>query len=413
LITGANPLRGGGGLETLVRAHARAAQASDRRVHVFCVAHRDRVTATPIGVVHEVAVPRHTITGAFARLYSPRLERALRAHLARTDSARPVLIHAFGPYSIVGARLARRPGTRRRVALVTSVYNTQLSDHGPILAGWRREHGIANGLRYLGRYAAARTIGTRYERAGYDASCLLLVNYEAVRRLLHEQFGARWDIRRVPYASDTAFGGADTAQAPEPAPVPVPGTIPADDGTPLLLCISRHDARKGIDVLLGALAELRDTGVGFRACLVGRGELIDAHRQLAARLGLAGQVSIPGQVPDVGPYLRRADVFVLPSLSESSGSLSLLEALQAGVAVVTTSCDGMPEDVTDGKSALLAPPGESRGLAAALARVLRDPALRRRLAAGGHAVHEARFSAAAFTAWLAALYDELELTATG
>ena len=402
LITGANPLRGGGGLETYVRAHALAAQATGRTAHVFCVSHRRRVSTTPFGVIHEVWVPPHMISGAFARLYSPRLELALRRHIAGTKSVGPVLLHAFGPYSIVGARLCRTLQAQQRAnVLVTSVYNTQASDHGPILAGWRPEHGILNGLNYLSRYAAARTIGTRYERAGYEASRLLLVNYESVRRLLHAQFGARWEIRKVPYASDAAFHAYGEDGGPEPAP------FAPSNGVPLLVCVSRHDARKGIDVLLRALAGLEANGISFRACLIGRGELADAHRRLATRLGLDGRVSIPGQVPDVRPYLRRADVFVLPSLSESSGSLSLLEALQTGVPVVTTSCDGMPEDVTDGDSALLVPPGDERSLAQALARLLEDGSLRRRLAARGRAVYESRFSAEVFAASLDAVYNEL------
>jgi glycosyltransferase involved in cell wall biosynthesis len=407
LVTGANPLRGGGGLETYVRAHALAAQATGRTAHVFCLSHRTRVSTTPFGVIHEVGVPPHMVSGAFARLYSPMLERALRRHLAGTNSVGPVLLHAFGPYSIVGARLCRTLCEEQRAsALVTSVYNTQASDHGPILAGWRPEHGILNGLNYLSRYAAARTIGTRYERLGYDASRLLLVNYESVRTLLQAQFGARWEIRNVPYASDAAFQTYGEDDTPEPAPVP------ASNGVPLLVCLSRHDARKGIDVLLRALAELQADGISFRACLIGRGELTDAHRRLATRLGLDDRVSIPGQVPDVRPYLRQAEVFVLPSLSESSGSLSLLEALQAGVPIVTTSCDGMPEDVTDGDSALLVPPGVVRSLAHALAQLLENEPLRRRLGARGRAVYESRFSADVFAASLDAVYDELELTAS-
>jgi len=412
-ITGANPLRGGGGLETYVRAHALAARTAGFAAHIFCVARQTRVSSTAIGVVHEVAVPPHYIHGSLARLYSPRLERALREHIG-PDPTQPVLIHAFGPYGCVGARLART--LRRRSVesvLVTSVYNTQEADHRSVLAGWRREQGARNAVRYLARYTTARAIGTRYERAGYEGSRLLLVNYESVRELLLAQFDEGWEIRTMPYTSDAAFlkepGGADCAHSDAAASASHAALL-EPRGAPLLVCVSRHDARKGVDVLLRALGQLRAAGVPFRACLLGRGELIMAHRRLAARLGLERCVAITGQVPDVRPYLRSADVFVLPSLSESSGSVSLLEALQEGLAIVASRCDGVPEDVTDGDSALLVPVGDQQALAGAIAALLRDPPLRRRLGARARELFKARFSAERFTASLAELYAELGVT---
>jgi glycosyltransferase involved in cell wall biosynthesis len=121
---------------------------------------------------------------------------------------------------------------------------------------------------------------------------------------------------------------------------------------------------------------------------------------------LSGCVAIPGRVDDVGPYLRCADVFVLPSLQEGSGSVSLVEALEAGAAVVASRCDGIPEDVIDGTSALLVPPGEPVPLADALARVLEDPPLRAALAAHGRRLYEERFSPGPFIAALRDTYAE-------
>ncbi|MBI3105509.1 MAG: glycosyltransferase family 4 protein, partial [Candidatus Rokubacteria bacterium] len=124
-------------------------------------------------------------------------------------------------------------------------------------------------------------------------------------------------------------------------------------------------------------------------------------------LGLGAETAIEGFVPDPYPYLQHADVFALPSLEEGSGSLSLLEALQAGVAVVASGVDGIPEDVTDGDSALLVRPGDAGGLAAALERVLADAGLRARLARRARDTFEARFSAGAFAAALGEIYAGL------
>jgi glycosyltransferase involved in cell wall biosynthesis len=72
-----------------------------------------------------------------------------------------------------------------------------------------------------------------------------------------------------------------------------------------------------------------------------------AHGSLAASLELTESVAITGHVEDVFAYLRQADVFVLPSLQEGSGSVSLLEALQARTPVIASRCDGIPEDLVD------------------------------------------------------------------
>jgi glycosyltransferase involved in cell wall biosynthesis len=108
-------------------------------------------------------------------------------------------------------------------------------------------------------------------------------------------------------------------------------------------------------------------------------------------------------------YLRQADVFVLPSLQEGSGSISLLEALQMGTAVIASDCDGIPEDVVGERDALLVPPRDAGALQAALARLLADGPLRARLGQRGRQIYEQRFSARTLVSALTATYAELGL----
>src|SRR6185503_17275917 len=101
---------------------------------------------------------------------------------------------------------------------------------------------------------------------------------------------------------------------------------------------------------------------------------------------------IPGFVPDPRAYLHHADVFALPSLEEGSGSLALIEAFQAGLPVVASDCDGIPEDVVNGDSGILVPPGDPEALAAALARLVSDAELRRALSRRARDQFKRRFS---------------------
>jgi glycosyltransferase involved in cell wall biosynthesis len=248
----------------------------------------------------------------------------------------------------------------------------------------------------------ARHVVDRVERRACLEAAAVLVNYDAVARQLRAAYGdtVRW--RKVPYASESAFL-ARSGDSPRPASWRA--LRPAE--APVVLAVSRHDPRKGLDVLLRAFAALRIRGVPFRGSLVGGGPLLGASRRLAGRLGLDGQVVVEGFVPDPRPYLAHADAFAVPSIREGSGSLSLVEALEAGLPVVASACDGIPEDVDDGRSALLTPPGDVEALAAALARLLTDGGLRAALGRGAREVHARRFSVTAFVAALGAVYADL------
>ena len=322
----------------------------------------------------------------------------------------PHVVHGFGAWSdsaVAASRALARVG-------VTAV---------PVGTAWTTgEHeGVAKldsalvqhdrRLRLLQKleYAWVRASLAGVERRAYRACRVVTVNYAAVGGLLERSFGPGLEIRQITYAARTAFADDDRPTEP-PAPAPVRAL--ADRDAPLVVAVSRHDPRKGLEVLIAALAGLRDAGVTFRACLVSSGVLYEEHVRLVDELGLGDRVALPGRVDDVMAYLRHADVYVLPSLEEGSGAVSVLEALQAGTAIVATNVDGLPEDLTDGHDALLVPPANVGDLQRALARLLADEPLRRRLGSAGRATYEARFTPERAAADLAALYAELGLEPT-
>jgi glycosyltransferase involved in cell wall biosynthesis len=216
------------------------------------------------------------------------------------------------------------------------------------------------------------------------------------------KYGERVRTRRTLYGPPSAFAAASGPAGPPPGLAQI---SPAE--APLVVSVSRHQPRKGIDVLLRALGALRDRGVPFRACLAGDGELLEENRALAFRLGLASSVLVAGALPSVTGLLSKGDLFVLPSRREQSGSLALLEALQAGIPAVASACDGIPEDVVHGESAWLVPPGDAGALADAIADLLADEGQRERLSRGGREAFAKRFSAEAFSRDLACAYAEL------
>jgi glycosyltransferase involved in cell wall biosynthesis len=386
LISGKDVLHGVGGHETYVRAHALAAQRLGLDPHIFCVGGRARSVATDYGTVHHVRAP-----GPVA-MQGPPLAIAA-AELA--GSGHLLGIHGFALWASAGVmaqRIVKRRGLRS--AVLCNAYATRAYEVAAMQDGLADHHGRLNRIRYRAWLAWVRAVDDRLERWGYKNSELVLVNYESVERILRNAYGDELAIRRAPYATTDAF---DEAQPHRSQP-----------NDPLVVaCVSRQDPRKGVDDLIVALGKLAGEGVAFKAKLAGAGRLLEPHRALAKKLGIADQVDLPGRVEDARPLFTDSDIYVLPSLAEASGSVSVLEALRAGTPIVSTRIDGIPEDLTDGVDALLVPPGDPDAMAGALRRLLTDPELRARLAQGARATHEARFSADHFVAGLGVIYSEL------
>jgi len=404
-ICGLDPGVHTNGHVSYVQAHAQAAAAAGFAPQIFCVGTKSSVEPTDYGVIRRVATPvRHYL---LAPTYRRPIAQAVADYLEGCGHEPPHLIHSFGPWAATavsaGAELARR---RIGTVTVASAYTTIAHEWAGMIEGLGAQDGRRVAFRYHAWNPWVRSVAARVECHGYERVGLVLVNYDSVERLLRGACGTHVRIRRLPYASPAAF----TPAPPSSPPVPGPIAALSDADAPLIVSVSRHVPRKGLSLLLRALAALRDEGVAYRACLVGPGRLLSDHRHLASGLGLTGRVAMPGLVADVGPYLQAADVFVLPSLEEGSGSVSLLEALQAGAAIVASDCDGLSEDITNGESGLLVPPGDERALATALARVLGDPGLRSRLAKNARQLYLNRFSSAPFMTALCDTYAGLGVT---
>jgi glycosyltransferase involved in cell wall biosynthesis len=154
----------------------------------------------------------------------------------------------------------------------------------------------------------------------------------------------------------------------------------ARSGRPRLVTVGRLQEPKDALTLVRALAALR--GRPFEAVLVGDGPDRPAVEEEVRRLGLESAVQLLGERDDVPELLGTADVFVLSSYSEGL-PLSILEAMAAGLPVVASNVGGVSELVADGDTGLLVPPGDAQSLAAAIERLLEDPALCRRFGEAG------------------------------
>ncbi len=157
---------------------------------------------------------------------------------------------------------------------------------------------------------------------------------------------------------------------------------PRRNEPPVVVSVGRLVDYKGFDVLIRACGRLRDRGRPIRCVIVGDGPERRRLERLTEELDLPGAVSLMGgkRQEEVLRLLGEADQFVLASVPGRDGQqdgipIVLMEAMALGVPVVSTKLSGIPELVVENRTGLLVRPGDDEQLAAAIERLLLDPAL--------------------------------------
>ncbi len=158
------------------------------------------------------------------------------------------------------------------------------------------------------------------------------------------------------------------------------------DGTANIFFVGRFENRKGLLYLLKAFRVLRKRGYDCRLLVAGSGPQEREVRRYIATRRLQG-VELLGRVSDEDKarYFATADVYVSPATGQESFGIVLLEAMAAGAPIVCSDIHGYKGVVRRGEQALLVPPRDVDALVEALARVLGDPDLRRRMSEAGRA----------------------------
>jgi N-acetyl-alpha-D-glucosaminyl L-malate synthase BshA len=173
-------------------------------------------------------------------------------------------------------------------------------------------------------------------------------------------------------------------------------------GAPVLMHISNFRPVKRVLDVVRTFARVRAGGAA-QLIMVGDGPDRTAAEEEARALGVHADVQFLGRIENVAPLLAAADLFLLPSESESFG-LSALEALASGVPVIASDTGGIPEVIRHNETGILATVGDVETMAAAARGLLDDPARLRRMADAGAADARARFSLEAIVARYEALY---------
>jgi glycosyltransferase involved in cell wall biosynthesis len=293
-----------------------------------------RETRNGVDILH----PRFLV-GPGTMLYATEVSTYYRGVVGEADR-----LHEEQPFDLLHAHfiypdgaVAHRLASRYGIPFV-------VTEHAP-WTGWLERRGVAQAALPAARAAAA-----------------ILAVSTSVEETIRAYAGGQPRVEVVPVGVDTKLFHPRRG-------------LRRDDQ---VLFVGFINYMKGIDVLLDAIAILRDSGAPGRLVLVGGSFYRDTRRQeerlrrRAMELRLGDRVTFAGRKPqeEVARLMAESAVLVLPSRAESFGAV-LVEALACGTPVVATRCGG-PEDIVTSEVGELVPVGDATALAEALARTLAD-----------------------------------------
>lgn len=198
----------------------------------------------------------------------------------------------------------------------------------------------------------------------------------------------------------------------------VPNGVPKIDAPPrtaaprrwTLGMVALFRPRKGVEVLLDALAAVRSTGADVRLRAIGPFETTDYEDAIltrADRLGLESAVDWTGFASDIATELSRVDALVLPSLFGEGLPMVVLEAMAAGVPVIASRVEGIPAAIRHGQDGLLVAPASVSQLAMAIEDLSSGRHDYAALSASAQLRHAECFSAEIMAVRTAAVYDDI------
>ncbi|MFQ6393820.1 glycosyltransferase family 4 protein [Nocardia sp. KC 131] len=267
------------------------------------------------------------------------------ARLLRSENCDTVWFGAAAPLALMSPVL-RRAGAERILA----------STHGHEV-GWSMLPGARQALRQIGEHTDVVTYVSRYTRGRFASA-----------------FGANAALEYLPPGVDTEVFRPDPAARAE-----LRDRYGLGD-RPTILCLSRLVPRKGQDVLIIAMHEIRERIPGAVLVVAGGGPHEEKLRGLATALGVAENVVFTGRVPsaELAAHHTIADVFAMPCRTRGAGldveglGIVYLEASATGVPVVAGRSGGAPETVLEGKTGRVVDGRKPPEIAEAIVGILSD-----------------------------------------
>lgn len=299
------------------------------------------------------------------------------------NAIKPDIVHSWLWYSNFLCGLSRKCGFWR---------------HVPFIASQRGD--------YHARYGKFRLWLT--EKVIYNTADSLLTNSKPIQRYLCQRYPDR-KIHSIPNLLElpTQVWAQRKPTSAEARHHDDRDRVTSDETEEkLIVSVGRFAPEKGHRYLIEALNLLKQRNIAWRCMFLGEGKLEAELSALVAEYGLSEQIAFPGFCEDVFSVLLTANVFVLPSLHESSPN-ALIEAMGIGMPCIASDVGGIADLLKDEINGVRVPPKDPTALAVALHRILTEPDFAEKLGRNARTTIQQKFDTTASMRKLEDIYGQL------
>src|SRR3989344_6823273 len=375
IISGKSPVSAtGGGYSTYAYNLARVIKILGHRLSILSLGKKTTEEETEVGKLlsFKVTVPFLNVSiyalpglPIYSLIFAKEIKKIVEA-----NHYKKFIVWGIGPWGLTAIFL--KLIFKNRVIHINNYFTTVRHEwRGGVGALKVKDYGILPKLKYATIYLTIVQCIAQLEKIVLKSAKIIVTNYKSTENILRNEFrvNPRKFFRANFYVqvykrSVTEVDNAQDIKMPKK----------------FILFMSRQDPRKGVNFLLHAHKQLVEMGYKTPLYIAGGGDMLPFNKNLAKKLKISKFVKFLGFVNDPKPLMKSCSVFVFPSIEEGAGALTINEAMEMGLPIVSTACDGIVEDLENEKTALLVDKENPNQLADAITKLLDNPWLARRLA---------------------------------
>ncbi|MBL7036450.1 glycosyltransferase family 4 protein [Candidatus Microgenomates bacterium] len=395
LISGKSPVTKPGGYAAYSHNLAKVFIKLGHKVYIIAQGDKNNITKTKIGDEHLVnsslidklpffkslelaALP------FFSYLFVKEIEKIIVKN--KIDK---FIVWGAGPWSYAGVSIKNK--FKNRVKFIVSYFTTFPHEmRGSYNAINVADYGFVTKLKYFVVLNVVAKMYARLENSIVHTCDIVACHYNSTKKILKKEFSLpNKKMNKIAYYVEI-FQRNDKKTKEDLKLEKSLSKVFKTKKTLVIIC--RQDPRKGINFLLRAFKTVREKTDNIKLIMVGSGSMFKSNQKLAKKLGISSDVIFTGFVSDFKTILKKSDVFVFPAVEEGSGSLSILEAMKEGKAIITTKCDGIPEDIVNRKDGILVPMLDEHSLSDAILEVINNPKLIKKLGNNAKKAYISKFS---------------------
>ncbi len=386
IVSGKSPIgASGGGYSAYAHNLSKILMSLGYEVYICALGDENKSEKTDIGTlitVHAGFLNFNITALPGMPLYSFLFANAIRK-IANEKNYKKYIVWGIGPWGFTGV-LAKKLNPKK-VIHVNNYFTTVRHEWGGALKALKiSDYGIYLLIKYTAIYYTIVQFLGFLESFIFKSADLVITNYKSTEDIIKKEFSVPASPFKRAHFTVEIYKRKEKSDNTK-ASIKIPKKF--------AFYISRHDPRKGINFMLHAMEIIKlQNRKDVKLLIGGKGDVFEANKKLAEKLKLGKSVEFLGFVDDPKIFMKKASVFCFPSIEEGAGALTINEAMSLGCPIVSTACDGINEDIKNGKSGLLVPMSDSQALADGILELWDDPKLAKSLGNAAKKEFKDRFS---------------------